>query len=289
MMVAGAIRRLNDRLVQFDAAQRQLATGKRLFQGSDDVAGMEQALRLRADLALRRQEQRNADDGTAFVEMADARLDSLTTELQRARELAVLGATGTANPAEQEAMAAEIDSILLSAVGTANARHQGRALFAGFAGGDAVAQVAGAWTYLGDDGAVYRRVSDTEMVAVNVTGDDLFGFAAGSDVFTTLESLGAALGAGDRATIEASITALDGALGRVGTARATIGAAANRLESARFRSQAQQVTLSTQLSTIEDADMASAIMELQMQEVAYQAAQGALARALQPSLTSFLR
>ena len=35
--------------------------------------------------------------------------------------------------------------------------------------------------------------------------------------------------------------------------------------------------------------MAEAIMELRIQEVSYQAAQGALAKALQPSLAQFLR
>lgn len=35
--------------------------------------------------------------------------------------------------------------------------------------------------------------------------------------------------------------------------------------------------------------MAEAVMELQMQEVAYEAVLGAMARALPPSLASFLR
>jgi flagellar hook-associated protein 3 FlgL len=51
------------------------------------------------------------------------------------------------------------------------------------------------------------------------------------------------------------------------------------------------VTLSNtaSLSEIENVDIARAVVDLQMQEVAYQAALGATARVLQPSLLDFLR
>jgi flagellar hook-associated protein 3 FlgL len=40
---------------------------------------------------------------------------------------------------------------------------------------------------------------------------------------------------------------------------------------------------------VENVDIAKAIVDLQMQEVAYQAALGATARVIQPSLLDFLR
>ena len=43
------------------------------------------------------------------------------------------------------------------------------------------------------------------------------------------------------------------------------------------------------LSSIEDADIAQVMMNLQAQQVAYQAALSATARAIQPSLADFLR
>jgi flagellar hook-associated protein 3 FlgL len=55
------------------------------------------------------------------------------------------------------------------------------------------------------------------------------------------------------------------------------------------RNNDEQITLKGELSKVEDIDMAAAIMELQTQEVAYQATLGALSRVLQPSLVDFLR
>jgi flagellar hook-associated protein 3 FlgL len=43
------------------------------------------------------------------------------------------------------------------------------------------------------------------------------------------------------------------------------------------------------LSDVEDVDVASAIVDLQMQQVAYQASLGATARVIQPSLLDFLQ
>ena len=43
------------------------------------------------------------------------------------------------------------------------------------------------------------------------------------------------------------------------------------------------------LSDVENVDVAAAIVDLQMQEVAYQAALGATSRVLQPTLLDFLR
>ena len=43
------------------------------------------------------------------------------------------------------------------------------------------------------------------------------------------------------------------------------------------------------LSSIEDADIAQVMVQLQAQQVAYQAALAATARAIQPSLTDFLK
>ena len=52
---------------------------------------------------------------------------------------------------------------------------------------------------------------------------------------------------------------------------------------------ARQITLTNQVSSVEDADLAQTIVDLQIQEVSYQAALGATSRVLQPSLLDFLR
>jgi flagellar hook-associated protein 3 FlgL len=55
------------------------------------------------------------------------------------------------------------------------------------------------------------------------------------------------------------------------------------------RNKANQLDSQNQLSEVEGVDLPATMVELQLQEVAYQASLGAAARALQPSLVDFLR
>lgn len=49
------------------------------------------------------------------------------------------------------------------------------------------------------------------------------------------------------------------------------------------------LTLRMELSEVQDLDLAKGVMELQVQQVAYEATLQALAKALPPSLAAFLR
>ena len=283
-----SLERITGRLEAFSSSQGQVASGRRMQRPSDDPTGMGRALELRAALRTRDQELRNASDGEMWVNLADTRLQSVIEHLQRARELAVRGATFT-NHDERSAIAREVASLTEGVAAHANARHQGRALFAGFSQNDAVEKIGGTWTYTGDAGSVNRRIGEDEVVAVNVTGNDAFGFATGRDIFTVLDDFQAALSSNDTAGIEAAIADLDGALSTVLDATTTLGAAGARIERATARIGQEIGTLKSALSSVEDVDLTEAMMNLQMQETAYQAALAAFARSNQSSLVDFLR
>ncbi len=289
MLSDQATARLNERLNAFQTAQNDLATGKRIHVASDDVIGMNSVLSLKSALAANAQAQRNAQDGLTWTELADSRLDTLVNQLQRVRELTVEAGNPTTSPTGLAGIAKEVTEILESFEALANSRHQGRPLFAGYSGADPVTESGGTWSYTGGTGDIRRRVSETDEVVVNVTGDEIFGFDAGENVFQLLSDIATDIGSGNRAAVGAALSGLDRAMDRLLAGRATLGAAANRIEKAIFRNQADEVNLRTQLSTTEDVDIAEAIMELQIQEVSYQAAQGALAKSLQSSLATFLR
>lgn len=287
-MTFTSLRRTNDRLSAFERSQSSLASGKRLTAASDDPAGMNRALDLRDSLAAREQEARNAADAASWIRLGDSKLQSVVDLLQRARELGVRGSS-TSEQAEREALAVEIRSIRETVLSLSNSTSQGRRLFGGFTAGEAVGQVAGVWTYTGDTGQVTRRVGDTDVVVVNVTADEVFGFSTGRDVFSVLDDVEASLMAGGGSATGALLNDVDQVMSGVLAGLSKLGAAANRVESAQTRNQADVITLKTELSETEDIDLAKAITELQLQEVAYKATLGALSRSLQPSLVDFLR
>lgn len=287
-LVQDSLERLRVRLAQLQAAQARLSSGKEVRRPSDDPGRMSGALALRALQRAREQQQRNAQDGATWVALSDSKLRSAVEALQRARELAVRAAS-TTSPPERAAIATELLSIRDELAAIANARNGAQGLFSGTATSPAVTKVGGVWTYTGDGGRVVRRVGDGQDVTVSVTAEEVFGFAAGRDAFTVLEDLASLVSAGDAAGVGAAIADVDAALERVLDGLAEIGAAGNRIERAQARLGDEQIALTTQLSEIEDVDLAEAVMELQLQQVAYQATLGAMSQVLQPSLVDFLR
>ena len=289
-MVMRSLDRLQGRLSSYERSQSELATGRRILQPSDDPAGARRSMSLRAAMNAREQELRNVSDAKGWLHAADSQLQSALDRLSRAQELATRGASSS-GPTERYALAGEVRQIAEEIAGIANARHLDRPLFGGFDDGPAVARDgAGDWQAFGGGDAVMRRVSDSEQVRVNVTAAEWMGFTGpGDDLLTTLDDLAQRLETGTPADISASLGDLKQAMSTVATRLADIGAATNRVEASGARADDLLLTLRSELSDVQDVDIAKGVMDLQTQQVAYEATLAAIGRALPPSLVAFLR
>jgi flagellar hook-associated protein 3 FlgL len=244
-------------------------------------------MRIRSSLADAKQYARNAQDGNGWLSTIDAALTSANDQVLRARDLALQGANeGVAGQSAREALAAEVDQIRGGLVNTANGNYLGRPVFGGITSGSQAYDASG--VYIGTPGAVNRTIGEGVSLRVDVDGSTAFG-STGASVFDHLSALATALRTNDQATISASITALDADRDRITTVQAEVGSRQNRIEAAIQSAGDDQLRLSTSLSEVENADLPKTVVDLQMQEVAYQAALGATARVMQPSLLDFLR
>jgi flagellar hook-associated protein 3 FlgL len=289
VMVTRSLERLGGRLQQYERTQNELSTGKRILAASDDPAGARRAASLRGSLQAREQELRNASDAMGWLDSADTQLQSVLTRINRVQELTVRGASD-ASHIERLALAAEIRNITEEIAGIADTNHLGRPLFGGFGAGPAVEQVDGVWVANGTGDEVMRRVSDTERVRINVTAGEWLGVGSPhGDLLTQLQQLATDLEDPALPAIGPRLEGLERARAHVADALGDLGAATNRVTSAQQRTNSLLVTLRKELSDIEDVDIAHGIMELQVQQVAYEATLQALGRALPPSLVAFLR
>jgi flagellar hook-associated protein 3 FlgL len=288
-MVLRSLDRLQTRLTAYERTQSELGTGRRILAPSDDPAGTRRAMSLTNAMRSREQELANASDAMGWLDSADRHLQTASGRLTRALELALRGASD-AGQGERTALAAELRQIAEEMAGIANAKHLDRPLFGGYTGGPAVVHDGTQWVSNGDGDVVTRRVSDTELVRVNLTASEWLGFGVPGqrDLLTLLEDVATAVEAGAAPT-NAQLDALRGASARIGDHLGIVGAATNRVESARSRAEDLLLTLRTELSEVQDVDIARGVMELQVQQVAYEATLQALAKALPPSLVAFLR
>ncbi len=271
--------------------QGRMSGGKVITKPSDDPGGTASALQLRADKRAAEQYARNIDNGTGWLSTIDTALDNATTSLRRARDLTVQGAnTGSLNPTSREALAVELEGIRDAMLSQANTTYLGRSVFAGTSNtGLAFTGATGTppFEHSGTPGAtVERRVATDTTVRVDGDGVAAFGEGATS-VFALLDGIAADLRAG--VDVNPRLTEIDARMKSMLSERAAVGTRYNALETASKTTAKAIVDLKGQVSAIEDIDLAEVIVELQSQEVQYQAALGATSRVLQPSLLDFLR
>jgi flagellar hook-associated protein 3 FlgL len=137
-------------------------------------------------------------------------------------------------------------------------------------------------------GEVHRTVAQGVTVRVDVAGTDVVG-PDGASLFDDLTALSTALTSGDTAGIRTAVDSLQVRLTTIGSTQATAGAAYNRAEAAVQQAKDATISLGESLSQIENTDLPKAMVDLKLQEVAYQAALAATARVMQPSLLDFMR
>jgi flagellar hook-associated protein 3 FlgL len=279
-------RNLQHNMAAMGRLQEQLSSGKLISKPSDNPTGTVSALRLRSEIRRAEQYQRNADDGIGWLGTADNTLTDTLGTVTRARNLLLQGANGATSEEGRFALAAEVRGLREHALSLANTTYLDQPIFGGTAGGAEAYDAAG--VYLGDAGTIERTVGDGVSVQVNVVGTTVFG-PAGNDLFKVLDDIATNLETNPSALTATDLTNLDAAFVRLQTSLSTVGARYHQVEAMGDRADSGQLDATTQLANVESIDLPYTVMQLKLQEVAYQAALGAASRVLQPSLVDFLR
>lgn len=267
--------------------QQQLSSGRLISRPSDSPTGAVAALRLRAEVRRTEQYERNADDGKAWLGRADTALTETLSTVRSVRDLALRAVNASTSPGDRAAIAAEVAQLREHAMTLANSTYLGQPIFGGTAPGErAYDSATGA--YLGDGQVLQRTVGAGLDVQVSIPGTTAFG-AQPDDLFAVIGAIEGHLAAGDPAVLSADIEALDRRFLGVQQALSLVGARYQQIEAMGARAESDRIDATSQLAETESIDLPETIMELQLQEVAYQAALGAASRVLQPSLMDFLR
>ena len=243
-------------------SMERLSTGLRINSAGDDAAGLAISSRMTSQINGLNQAVRNANDATSMVQTADGALIEVTSMLQRMREIAVQGASGTntgtndmaALNTEYEALRDEVFQIV------DDTQWNGATLLDG--------NVAAA----GDQTVDFHVGANASQTVTIDFGD----FETGSfGTFTAAHDIDAA---GEANT---AIGIIDTALTTVNSKRADFGAAINRLEYTADNLANVSQNTSASRSRILDADYASETTELARTQIIQQAGTAMLSQANQ--------
>jgi flagellar hook-associated protein 3 FlgL len=277
---------LQQSLNKLQSLQQELSSGKQLNRPSDNPQGTVAALSLRGDLARTNQYNRNIQDGMNWLGLADSTLQQVVTQAQSARNLLIQAQSGAIDANGRAALATQIDQIREGVISLANTQYLNRPIFGGTASSSTAYSSNG--LFQGNTGAVTRNVSPGATLDVNVTGPATFG-SDSAGLFATLSQISSDLRSNNTGALSTDLGSLDTNLSAVTNQLAEVGSRYNRLQVTQQSNTDSAAQMTRSLSEVEDADLPKTIVDLQTQEVAYQAALAATSKVITPSLVDFLR
>jgi flagellin-like hook-associated protein FlgL len=278
---------LNRNLDAVGKLQQQLTSGRLISAPSDSPTGTNRAMQTRSDQAAVAQYARNVSDAGSWLGQTDSTLQNMLDTARRVRDLTVQGAsTGAMDDVSRQAIAVEVASLREGLIGQANTTIAGRSLFGGITTSDKAYDATGA--FIGMAGSpVMRRVSDTDAVRVDITGPEAFG-PPGNDLFAVVGQVAQDL-LTDPAQLTNRIGDLDSVMNVMKAALADVGSRAARIEREDQILTDRAMNLGSLLAETENIDLPGTIMRLNMQQVGYEAALSATAKAISPTLLDYLR
>jgi flagellin len=265
-------------------AMQRLSTGFRINSAADDAAGLQIATRLQAQVGGQATAIRNAQDAISMLQTGEGALNEFTNIVLRMKDLATQAANGTnsttdgsALDAEYQQLAGELNNIMKN-----TSYGSGTTLLA-----DGTGKFDAAVTFqIGSSTAETLAVDvSTEIGAINtaITSTTVPGPPP-----VTTSPLGAIDTQGGATT---AMTALDGLLDKVGTARASFGAYMNRLDHTVNNLTNMKENTAAAKGRITDADYAEEASNMTKQQLLMQTGMSVLSNSNQIGslVTSLLR
>ncbi|GAA2516286.1 flagellin [Pilimelia columellifera] len=285
---------LQGNLTRLGRLENMLSSGKSITRPSDSPTGAVSALQLRSQIRSQEQYVRNGDDGVGWLGTLDTTMTSSLSHIRRARDLVLTGRTASmsGSATAREAIAVEVENIRDALIDLANTTYLDRPVFGGTTTGGLAYTPAGGYAGVptGPGATVDRTIGEGTSVRVDVTGPEVFGVnGSGTQLFEVLTAIATNMRAGDAVALGTDLGNIDTAMENLQTQLANVGSKYNRVEQMRQSVSDRTLSLRTQLSDVEDIDLPKTIMEVQLQQTAYQAALSTTARVIQPSLVDFLR
>lgn len=281
-----------------ERAQRELASGRRIFAASDEPDGVGALLSTRAELESNDQLRNNLGRTKAEVDAAENGLQQAIKVLERARTLAAQGQNGFNIESTLTALSLEAGDLLQQMLNVSNLAIEGRFIFSG--NNDAVQPfdydptLAMATAYAGSAATRQSLFPGGNPFDVARAGETIFDnqgvdeSGAPKSAFAALRDLRDALTSQDEVALRSAMQSIEASSKNISNELSFYGAAQRRVGEAAAAAESTSLRLRTQLGRLEDADLTEAIMEGQQSQFQLETAFRVRAQLPRQSLFDYL-
>lgn len=259
-------------------AQSEISTGKRIDRASDDPIAAGRIVEIRRAQADQLAWARNIETARSVAAQVDTALGGVANIFNRVKELALAGATESVSTADRAAIVQELASLRTQIGNMATtATATGQPLFP-------------------TDAPLRISTSPTQRLPATAQRSTVFDEVAlggGTDTLdSVIEDVINAVSIDDiamrRTAADASLADVDIAIRHVTSQHAAQGIRAAQLDDAANSIAESGIQLAEERSSLEDTDVAAAIMRLNAKTLTLQAAQAAFAKVNRNTLFDFL-
>jgi flagellar hook-associated protein 3 FlgL len=257
--------RINRRL---DTAQFQITSGRRINHVSDAPDDIARLLEMRSELSSTEQVRTNLSRTQSEVDAAEQAIRHATDLMDRVLSLGTQGASDISTPAQRVALSLEIGAILEQLVNAAATSNEGRFLFSGDADQTPPYSID---INLDAPLSFYNGAASTRQImhpagtlfSVARTAEEIFdNVNPAANVFQSVNALRLALRDNNPTAIRDALSNVRTAATHVTNMLAYYGTVQNQVAEAVDFGYKQELRLKTQISTVQDADMTAAILDL---------------------------
>ena len=203
---------------------------------------------------------RSLSMGRSDLELAEASLAEAGLLMQRAKEVALVAANGSASADVRQSAAAEVAGIRTALLGIANTQGVRGYLFAGSQTNQPAFDAS--YTFVGDSYEHSIRSGPTSEVVISASGENAFTAAGGTDIFQNLADLETSMRTNDLTGIQSSLGALDQGHEQIVLERARTGVNMTRVDQAMNILTNSKYLYQKQQADMGGADPAETLTEL---------------------------
>ena len=271
--------------------EQQVSSGKRIHAPGDDPLAAASSVDAHGRLGALDSYARSTDSTTSRLTITDSLLSDMISQLTSAKTTALGVRSSVATAGQRDAAARALQAVKENLVADLSTAYQGTYIFSGAKITTVPFTIANGTVsaYQGDTGSLTVDVDTHIAVPVTYNGNSITRGADTQDVFAGIDGLITALQNGDGAGIDAGVAALDRAYIRTTQVQTAVGTSLNRLQGQSSRLATVKQTVQSQISSLEDADLAEAITGLQRSQTAQDATLRAIAIINQQNLMDYLK
>ena len=246
--------------------QKQIASGKRLTEMSDEPWSIAQIHQLREEKSVHGVFQDASNMATGLLAQSESTLQTVLNVLDRTRALAVQMSNDSYSPENLSNAIEEVQNLKERVRNLANVSIDGRYLFSGTAYD--TPPFDSTFAYNGSNTEMSMDVSNIATVEVGFDGSDVFQGAV--DVFSAFDDFISGLQNNDDVLIRNAVGDFNSVFDKVNNYVTRIGTEMNIAMDMNELSQTLELQIDQRLSNVEDVDIAKAMTNFTMMQNQYQ-------------------